>query len=79
MLSRYIWIFGVSNLYCVLYLKNRFKQQLNLNASLKAPEGPYSIVLPICEECMDKGLHMIVRAARQNAEAKQARLDSQAT
>ncbi len=51
---------------------------LNVNASHKAPEGPHSIVLPICEECMDKGLHIIVRAARQNAEAKQARLNSQA-
>ena len=51
---------------------------VNLTASLKSPEGPYSIVLPICEECMNKGLRFIVRAAIQNAQAKQARLDSQA-
>ena len=50
---------------------------INLNASLKALEGPYSIVLPIYEECMDKGRHIIVRVAWQNAQAKQARLDSQ--
>jgi hypothetical protein len=43
---------------------------VRLNTSLKALEGPYSNVLPICEECMDMGRHVIVRAAIQNAEAK---------
>jgi hypothetical protein len=49
---------------------------VNLSASFKAPEDPYSIVLPIREECMDKGRHIIVRTAKQNAQAKQARFDT---
>ena len=47
-----------------------------MNTHLKAPEGPYSIVLPICKACLDSGCHIIVRSARQNANAKQARLDA---
>jgi hypothetical protein len=35
-------------------------------------------VLPICEECMDKYRHFLVRTARQNAEAKKARLNKEA-
>jgi hypothetical protein len=35
-----------------------------LKTSLKAPEEPYSIVLPIFEECMDKGRLIIVHTAR---------------
>jgi hypothetical protein len=49
---------------------------VKLNNHLKAPEGPYSIVLPICKACIDTGCHIIVRSARQNAIAKQARLDA---
>ncbi len=55
---------------------------------LASYNGPYLATLHVCahayltilllEECKDKGLHIIVRAASQNAEAKQARLDSQA-
>ena len=47
---------------------------VTLNAYLKAHEGPYSIVSPICENCIAMGRHIIVRAARQNAQAKRARL-----
>ena len=37
---------------------------VTLNTSLKASEGPYSIVLPICEDCTAMGRHIFVRAAR---------------
>jgi len=38
---------------------------IQLNTHLKAPEGPYSIVLPICKACIDSGCHIIVRSARR--------------
>ena len=49
---------------------------VELHAHIKAPEGPYSLVLPICKACIDSGCHIIVRSGRQNANAKQARLDA---
>ena len=50
---------------------------VELHTHLKAPEGPYSVVLPICKACIESGCHIIVRHARQNATAKQARLDDE--
>ena len=47
-----------------------------MNTHLKAPAGPYSVVLPICNACIDSGCPMIVRLAR-NSKAKQARLEHQ--
>jgi hypothetical protein len=47
---------------------------VKLKSQLKAPEGPYYVVLRICKSCVDNGYHIIVRAARQNAAAKQANL-----
>ncbi len=47
-----------------------------INTSLKAPEGPYSFVLHFCEQCLANGCHVVVRGARQNAQAKQAKLDA---
>ena len=47
-----------------------------MNTHLKAPKGPYSIVLSICKACIDSDCHIIVRSARQNANAKQARLEA---
>ena len=44
-----------------------------MNTHLKAPAGPYSIVLPICNVCIDSGCPIIVRSAR-NSKLKQARL-----
>jgi hypothetical protein len=49
---------------------------VELNNQLKAPEGPFSIVLPICKSCIDSGCHIIVRVARQNAASKQANLEA---
>ena len=40
-----------------------------------APEGPYYVVLPICQVPLENNCHIIVRAARHNARAKQAMLD----
>jgi len=37
--------------------------------------GPYVVGLPFCMACADSGCHIIVRAARANAKAVQARLD----
>ncbi len=51
---------------------------MKLNSSLKAPNGPYFVVLPACKMCLDNGCHIIVRGARQNAQAKQDKLDAQA-
>ncbi len=48
---------------------------IELNSSLKAPIGSYSVFLPICKACLDDGCNIIVRAARQNANAKQARME----
>jgi len=45
-----------------------------LNTHLKAADGPYSVVLPICKACLDSGCQIIVRSARHNAKAKHARL-----
>jgi len=53
-----------------------FDSPVQLNSNLKAPEGPYSIVLPVCKVCLENGCNIIVRAARQNAEAKQSRIDA---
>ena len=47
---------------------------IEMNTDLKALEGPFSLVLPICKACIDSGCHIIVRGARQNANAKQAKL-----
>ncbi len=49
---------------------------IELNTRLKAPEGPYSVVLSICKACMDSGCRIIVRNARANTAAKQATLDA---
>jgi len=47
-----------------------------LKTHLKAPAGPYSVVLPICNACIDSGCPIMVRSAR-NSKAKQARLEHQ--
>ena len=49
---------------------------VELNNQLKAHEGPYFVVLPICKSCIDSSCHIIVRAARQNAASKQANLEA---
>ena len=43
---------------------------IGMNTNLKALEGPYFVVLPICKACVASGCHIIVRNARQNATAK---------
>ena len=32
-----------------------FESPIDLNIHLKAPEGPYFVVLPICKACIDSG------------------------
>ena len=49
---------------------------MELNSHLKAPEGPYSVVLPACKVCLENSCNIIVCVAKQNAEAKQAMIDS---
>ena len=50
---------------------------VTLDTSLKPPEGPYTIVMPIFEVNIAIGRHIIiVRAARKNAQAKQTKLDA---
>jgi hypothetical protein len=58
------------------YCAGEFNSPIELNTSLKAHDGPYSVVLPICKACLDNGYSIIVRAARQNANAKQAKIDA---
>ena len=50
---------------------------IDLNNSLKAHAGPFSIVLPICKACIESGCHVIVRSARANAKAMHARLEQE--
>ena len=50
---------------------------VELHTHLKAPKGPYSIVLSICKAYLDIGCHIIVRHARLNANAKKARLNAE--
>ena len=38
--------------------------------------GLYSIVLPMCEDCIAIGRHIIVRGARQKAQEKMAQMDA---
>jgi hypothetical protein len=49
---------------------------VELNTFLKAPDGPYSVVLPICEECLANGCRVVVRSCRHNAQDKQANFDA---
>ena len=56
-----------------------FESPVEINTSLRAPEGPYSVVLPICQACLLDGCHIIVRQARQNARAQQAMLEAAAS
>ena len=55
-----------------------FVSPVELNTNLKHREGPYSVVLPVCKACLENGCNIIVREARQNAQAKQARIDAKA-
>jgi hypothetical protein len=50
---------------------------VELHNYLKALEGPYAIVLPICKACVESGCHIIVRNSKQNDSVKQARLDAE--
>ena len=47
---------------------------IELNSSLEAPIGPYSMVLPICRACLDECHNIIASAARLNANAKQTKM-----
>ncbi len=51
-----------------------FESPIDLNIHLKAPQGPYCVVLPIYKGCIDGGCHIIVRVNRANANAMQYRL-----
>ncbi len=64
-----------SRLESCFYCARVFNSPIELNTSPKAPEGPYSLVLPICKACMESGCNIVVRSARQNAKAKHARMD----
>ncbi len=55
-----------------------FNSPVELSTNLKQPEGPYSVVLPVCKACLENSCSIIVRAARQNAQAKQARIGAMA-
>ena len=60
------------------YCAGEFDSPVELNSSLKAPDGPYSLVLHVSKMCLNNGGHVIVRGARQNAQAKQDKLNAQA-
>ncbi len=48
---------------------------MEFHSSLKAPDGPYSTVLIVSQICLENGRHIIVRAARQNTQAKHSTTD----
>jgi hypothetical protein len=52
------------------YCAGEFDSPVELNSSLRAPDGPYSLVFRVCKICLDNGSHIIVRGTRQNAQAK---------
>jgi hypothetical protein len=52
-----------------------FVSPVELHSSLMAPGGPYFVMLLVCQTCLEHGRHVIVRAARQNARAKQDKID----
>ena len=53
------------------------KSPIAMHTHLMAKNGgPYSFVLPICEECIANGCHILVRGARHIAEAKHAKIDA---
>ena len=54
---------------------SEFESPVEMTTSLRAPEGPYCVVLPIYQVCLENGCHILVRQARENARAKQAMLD----
>ncbi len=47
-----------------------------MNPSLKAPNGPYHLVLPICKRCYDNGCDITVHGSHQNGRATCTRLDA---
>ena len=54
-----------------------FYSPVDLNPSLKAPDGPYRLVLPIRKQCYDNGCSILVRGSHQNARVKRTRLDAE--
>ncbi len=44
-----------------------FGSPVELNSHLKAPEGPYYVMLPTCMICLENSCNIIVRTAKQNA------------
>jgi len=68
-------IFYTSTLHIGCHCAGACDSPIELNSSLKAPIGPYSVVLPICKACLDEGCDIIVRVARQNTNAKQAKME----
>jgi len=63
-------------IYC--HCVDKYDSPVELNTALKAPDGPYSVVLPVCEECLANGCRVVVRAAKHNAQANQAKMDAKA-
>ena len=55
-----------------------FHSPVMMHPSLKAPAGPYYVVLPVCKECLDGGCQIIARNARQNADSKKNKLGAEA-
>ena len=53
-----------------------FNSPVELNTNLKHPKGPNHVVLPVCKACLENGCNIVVRAARQNAQANQAMIDA---
>jgi hypothetical protein len=55
---------------------DKYDSPVELDIALKAPDRrPYSVVLPICEECIANGCRVVVRAAKHIVHAKQVKMD----
>ena len=62
-------------MYC--HCASTSESPITMHSHLMAQNGgPYYIVLHICEVCIASGYHILVRGTRQNAEAKQAKIDA---
>ncbi len=60
-------------------LTGEFDSLVEFNSNLNISEGYYSVVLPVCKVCLENGCNIIVRVARQNTKAKQAKIEAAAT
>ena len=61
------------------HFAGKYDSTVELNTDLNTMDVPYSVVLTICEECLANDCRVVVHAAIQSAQAKQAKMDAKTT